>query len=493
MKAKAAGLDEAVAAAHEHRRAQAASILSEFAGLLRLPNVSRDLPAVRANAAAIAALLGERGVAAETLELPGAAPVVAGRIDVPGATRTIGIYAHYDGQPVEPEEWTFGPWEPTLCTAPVPAGGAPVAFPGRGDAVDPDWRLYARSAADDKAPIIALAAACDALAAAGLAPRHNVTLLFEGEEEIGSGHLADYLSAHRERFAADLWLICDGPVHPSGQPQIVFGVRGITEIEITVYGAARPLHSGHYGNWAPNPALELARLLATMKGGDGRVLVEGFYDDTVPITPGERAAIDALPDWDGPLRRELGLAATEAGSASHAERMMLPSLNVRGLAAGGVGSQAANVVPAAATASIDIRLAAGDDPVAMLDRVEAHVACQGYHVVREEPSAAERERHPRLARLDRMPGYPAVRTPVDLPAVAPVLAAAQAAAGRAPIVMPTLGGSVPLHSFASVLGAPLVVAPFANHDNNQHAADENLRIGNLWYGVDLMAALLAMS
>ncbi len=478
-------MTELLDAVRAHRHAHGAAILRAFVDLLALPNVSRDLDDVRANAVAIAELLRKRSVEVELLALPGAAPVVAARLDV-GAERTVGIYAHYDGQPVEPAEWTYPPFRPTLC-----AGGRPRPLPGDGEAIDDEWRLFARSAADDKAPVIALAAALDGLSAAGAAPAANLAILFEGEEEIGSPHLPAYLAGHRDRFAADVWLICDGPVHPSGRPQVAFGVRGVTEVEITVYGPARPVHSGHYGNWAPNPALELARLVATMKNGGGNVEVAGFYDDTAPLTDGDLEAIAALPDDDDRQRHELALGATEAGGAALAERLMLPSLNLRGIAAGGVGDQAANVVPASATASFDVRLALGDDPVAMLDRVENHVREQGYHVVHDEPDAATRRAHPRVARVMRRPGYPAVRTPVASPVGGWALGAAAAAAGEPAVALPTFGGSVPLHSFVSELGAPVVITPFANHDNNQHAADENLRLGNLWYGVDLMAALLA--
>ncbi len=477
-------MSDALAAIRAYRKSHGASILREFVSLLALPNVSRDLDDVLVNAHAIGDLLGRRGVDVEVLELAGAAPVVSGRLDV-GAERTVGIYAHYDGQPVEPGAWTHPPFQPTLC-----AGGEPRPLPVDGDEIDDEWRLFARSAADDKAPVMALAAALDGLAAAGAAPAANLAILFEGEEEIGSPHLAEYLARHRDRFAADVWLICDGPVHPTGRPQVAFGVRGITEVEITVYGPARPLHSGHYGNWAPNAALELARLVASMKDADGHVDVAGFYDDTAPLTDADRAAVTALPDDDDRQRHELALGATEAHGAALAERLMLPSLNLRGLAAGGVGDQAANVVPAVATASFDIRLALGDDPVAMLDRVEDHVRAQGYHVVAGEPDAATRRAHPRVARVRRRPGYPAVRTPVGSPLGDWALAAAGAAAGEPAVALPTFGGSVPLHSFVSELAAPVVITPFANHDNNQHAADENLRLGNLWYGVDLLASLI---
>ncbi len=483
-----------VAAVRAHRERNAAAILRDLAALLELPNVSSDAAGIRRNAAAIRARLEARGVAVELLTLPDAPeapPVVLGRLPAPGAERTLGIYVHYDGQPVQPERWTFGPWTPTLTDRALEDGGRAIPWPEDDAQLGPETRIYARGSGDDRAPIAALLAALDGLAGAGIARTSNLLLFFEGEEEVGSPHLARYLEAHRERLEVDAWLICDGPVHPGRRPQLVFGVRGITSLELTVYGAARPLHSGHYGNWAPNPAHALARLLATMKDDDGRVLVEGFYDDVEPLGAAERAALDALPDVDEALRDELALADTE-GEGSLAERLLLPSLNVRGLAAAGVGPQAKNVVPATATASIDVRLVRGCDPARMLDRVEAHVRSQGYHVVAAEPDRATRRAHPRLARIERRGGYPAARTAMDHPLVERLVAAAGRAAGEDVVRLPSLGGSLPLYLFDELGDAPVVIVPIANHDDNQHAPDENLRLANLEYGIDLMAALLTI-
>ncbi len=485
------------------RQAHEAEILRDFAALLSLPNVSSDAMNIARNAEYIRGQLEKRGVRAELLKIDGAPPIVFGELEAAVATeRTLGIYVHYDGQPVNAEKWSQPPFKPTLYSAAIEHGGEPRPFPEPGEATDPEWRLYARSAGDDKAPLAALFAALDALAEAGVAPTSNLKFLFEGEEEAGSPHLGEYLERHRERLDVDLWLICDGPVHQSRRPQLVFGVRGVTGFEITVYGASRYLHSGHYGNWAPNPAHMLARLLATMKDDDGQVLIEGFYDSTASPGETERAAIAALPDSDPALRRELGLAATEGGGASLAERLLLPSLNVRGFVSGAVGEKSRNVIPNQATASLDVRLAKGNDPEAMLDLIEAHVQRQGYHVVRVEPDHDIRLAYPRIARIRRGGGYKAARTEMDLPVVRAVAAAAGRATTRgAPkgrqrdnelVLMPTLGGSLPLYLFTEDLQMPVVIVPIANHDNNQHAPDENLRLANLWYGIDLMGELLTM-
>jgi len=482
-----------VEAARHYREEHGARILRDFVELLRIPNVASDTENIRRNAETLAAEFGKRG--AEMKVLGNAPQVVLGRLDAPGATRTLGIYVHYDGQPVQEELWTHPPFEPVLLTRALEDGGTARPLPADGEPIDPEWRLYARSAGDDKAPFAALLAALDALAAAGIERTSNLVFLFEGEEEAGSPNLGAYLELIQENGLlpdADLWLICDGPMHQSKKPQLVFGVRGVTGLELTVYGANRSLHSGHYGNWAPNPALLLAQLLASMKDEDGNVVVAGFFDSALPLGEEERAALRRLPSYEESLKAELGLARTEGGGAPLAERLLLPSLNIRGLASAGVGDRAKNVIPATATAALDIRLVQGNDPDTMIDLVEAHITKMGFHIVRAEPDLETRLKHERIVRITRSGGYRATRTRMDHPLVPGLVAASEAAAGEPPLLVPSLGGSLPLYLFEDILKAPMVIVPIANHDDNQHAPDENLRLGNLWYGVDLYAGVLTL-
>ena len=368
----------AVEAARSHRQVHEAQILRDYADFLRIPNVASDSVNIRRNARHIQQQFAQRGVELDELSVDGAPPIVTGRIEAPGATRTLGIYVHYDGQPVDASRWTHGPWTPMLYTAAMHQGGTPRSFPEEGESVDPEARIYARGAGDDKAPIAALLATLDALQERDIALTSNMVFLFDGEEERGSPHLDQYLRQYQDRFdGVDLWLFCDGPVHQSRQPQIVFGVRGVTGMEVTVYGANRPLHSGHYGNWAPVPGQMLANLLASMKSTDGEVLIDGFYDTVEPLTEAERAALDELPRVDEQLKDELRLARTEGGGERLEERLLLPSLTVRGLASGNVGDKARNIIPSTATAALGVRLVKGNDPDQMLDLVEQHIPCAG--------------------------------------------------------------------------------------------------------------------
>jgi acetylornithine deacetylase/succinyl-diaminopimelate desuccinylase-like protein len=460
----------AAAAAHQWRAAHEQAILAEFMDLLAIPNLASDQPDIRRNAAAVSAILEKRGLKTQLLEVPTAPPVVYGAIESPGAARTVIFYAHYDGQPLDPKEWATPPWHPVLR----------------------DGRIYARSASDDKAPIIAIATALDALHAAGIPLRSNIKFVFEGEEEAGSPHLASILAKYKDLLASDVWLICDGPMHQSRRQQIVFGARGITQLDITVYGPKRELHSGHYGNWAPNPAMMLARLLASMKDDNGRVTIGRFYDGIEPLSETERRAVADAPDVDRDLMRELWLGSTEGGGKKLVELLNLPSLNIRGMSAARTGAQASNVIPASATASLDIRLVKGIDHDAATARVIEHIRKQGYYVVDRDPDAETRTTHAKVAKVVLEPGgYNAARTSMDLPISQLVLRTAESA--RGPVVkLPTMGGSVPLYMIEETLHTPTITVPIANHDNNQHSFDENIRLENLWDGIDLLAALLAM-
>ena len=474
---------------HEHE------IISEFTKLLAIPNVASDTPNIRRNADLIAQMLIRRGIEAQLLEIPDVPPVVYGEINTPGATRTLIFYAHYDGQPVEPEKWVGGnPFKPTLRSASLEANGKDIPFPTKGEKFDPEWRLYARASSDDKAPIISLVTALDALRANKIALTSNIKFFLEGEEEAGSPHLEKIIAQFPDAAKGHVWLVCDGPVHQNRQQQIYFGARGVTTLEMTVYGSRRELHSGHYGNWAPNPAMMLASLLASMKDDDGRVLIENYYDGIEPLSPTEQRALAEATDNDEDLKRELQIGFTEGKGKKLKEMLMLPSLNIRGLSSGSVGATARNVIPSTATAALDIRLVKGVDYKVTVARVLAHIRKQGWHVVEAEPDEATRLKHPKVIKVitpRASDGYNAARTSMDLDISRQVIRAIENARG-AIVKMPTLGGSVPLYIFTDILKTPAIGIPIANHDNNQHSANENIRLQNLWDGIETMAALLTM-
>ena len=470
MKRVALALLLALPAFADDRRDRVLAELTEF---LAIPNVASDEANIRRNAQFLIAMMEKRGIAAKLLESPsGGPPAVFGELRTPGAKKTIVFYAHYDGQPVDASEWKTDPWKPVVI----------------------DGRIYARSASDDKGPIVAMMAALDALRESKRKPSVNLKFFFEGEEEAGSEHLGALLEKHKDTLAADGWIFCDGPRHQSGAMQVVFGVRGSLGLTLTATGPSRALHSGHYGNWAPNPIAILINALASMRDAEGNVKIAGFYDDVRPVTDAERAAANALPDNDEELRRSLAIDRPECGgqailpvqeailpvrensdrqdclSSTLPARLLAPSVNFTGIRGGLLG---VNAIPPQATASIDFRLVPNQTPARVKAVVEEHLRKHGFADVK----------------LEWGDGYAAARTPLDHPLSRSVLRIVEKATGAKPLVVPTFGGSLPLYLFEQTLRAPFVIVPVVNSDNNQHAANENLRLENLWDAIEIFEAL----
>jgi acetylornithine deacetylase/succinyl-diaminopimelate desuccinylase-like protein len=460
-------------------------ILAEFAELLSIPNLANDAPNIQRNAEKIRAMCEKRGLAAKLLTLEGAPPLVVANLTAPNAKRTIAFYAHYDGQPVDVSQWKSEPWKPVMRDQ----AGNEVDWRGA-KTIDPEWRLFARSSGDDKAPIMAMLAALDALRDEGLKPSVNLSFVFEGEEEAGSPHLADYLKKFADELRADAWLFCDGPVHQSRRMELVFGARGTIGLDLTVYGPGKGLHDGHYGNWVPNPIVRLTHLIDSMRDETGRILVKGFYDDVREPTAAEKEALAKIPDVEADLRREFQIAGTEGNGKKLNELLLLPGLNLRGIEAGHVGEQASNTIPTEARASIDFRLVPNETPDSIKPLVERHLEAQGYTIVRQTPDAAARLAKAKIVKVEWGSGYPASRTALDLP-FSRELATIMTATGHDPVLLPTAGGSLPMDLFQHGNNTPVIAFPIANHDDNQHAANENLRLQNLWDGMEVFAAFFS--
>ncbi|HEU4434843.1 MAG TPA: M20/M25/M40 family metallo-hydrolase [Pyrinomonadaceae bacterium] len=482
----------------DYRRANEQQLLREYFEFLSLPNVASDVPNIRRNAERIMEMMKQRGLDPRLLEAetPNTPPAVYAEWKTPGAQRTLLFYAHYDGQPTDPKQWTRTlPWAPVFRTAAIEAGGQIVSDTGPpvSNPINPEWRIYARSASDDKAGVMAILTAFAALKSKGVAFNSNIRFFFEGEEEAGSPHLVEIIRKHKDLLAADAWIICDGPVHQSGRKQVVFGARGDTNVDVTVYAAKRPLHSGHYGNWSPNPAMMLARLLASMKDQDGRVTIDGWYADVEPLGEAELRAIADAPKYDDELKKQLGLKRVEGGGKSLMELINVPSLNINGFGSGDIGALARNVIPTTATAVLDLRLVKGNDHNRQVQRLVDHIRKQGYHVIDREPSDAERAQYPMIARVNVRPGgYNAERTRMDLPISVAVIEAVQSTTPDKIVLLPTSGGSLPLSIITENLRTVTVSAPIANYDNNQHAENENIRLQNLWDGIETFAALMTI-
>ncbi|HYF76625.1 MAG TPA: M20/M25/M40 family metallo-hydrolase [Symbiobacteriaceae bacterium] len=473
-----------------YRQEHAGEIVQELVSFVRVPNNVYVVEQIQRNAGALRAILERRGIRSELLPTVTGKPLVYGELLTPGAAAAMLIYGHYDGVPAEPARWHSDPYEPVLRTH-LPVGPeadwSAFGLPANGW-FDGDWRLFGRSVADSKNAIIAMMAALDALRAAGQRPGINLKFLFDGEEELESPCLPAVLETYRERLAADVMISASGERHQSGRPTVEFGIRGILMFDLTVYTGTVALHSGHFGNFAPSAAFQLAHLLASLKRQDGGVQIEGFYDEVTPLSESELNAIRQIPAVEEQVRRQFGLARAEVEGRSLQELINLPTLNVRGVRSGFVGDEARNIIPNTATADFDVRLVRSMDPDRTLATIAAHIERQGWTVLDREPSRAELLAHGRVVRLRKRSGFPATRTPLDSPVAGQVVKALQRAADEPLVVMPTEGGSLPMCLFEQI-GLPFVGLPTSNFDCNQHTDDENLQLEYLFEAVDLFASL----
>ena len=478
---------------NQYRKENENKIIEEYVKFVAIPNVTRDTSNILRNAAYIKMMMEQRGIKAEFLSgtTANVNPVVFGEVKVPGAKTTLSFYAHYDGQPVNPAKWTGGlqPFEPVFIDKPIEQGGKIISVSGN---VSPEYRLAGRGSADDKAGVMTILNAYHALVKTGAILKHNIKFFFEGEEELGSTHLDEIFKKHKEKLQTDLWVIIDGPRHVSGKKMISFGVRGDVNMNLTVYGPKRPLHSGNYGNWAPNPALSLVQLLASMKDDKGNILVQGYYDDLVPLTSSEKEALSKIPNIEETLKKELGIAEPEGNGKSFLELLHLPTLNINGIRSADVGELAANIIPTRADATLDLRLVLGNEVDKQINKVIKHIEKNGFHVIDHEPTDEERLKYAKLIRITRGIGYPAQRTSFDLPIAQSMVKAVQATVDYPVVLIPSMGGSLPLYLFEKTLNAKVITVPVVNYDNNQHAENENVQLKFLWEGIETIAAIMVM-
>ncbi len=317
-----------------YRQKNEAFIYNDFISFLKIPNVATDTVNIGKNAAFLLQLMNAKGISnvqllqATNKNVP---PVVYGEVNVSGATNTVIFYAHYDGQPVNPALWAKGlhPFIPQLLNGRIDENASiqsSVNFP-----LDDDWRIYARGSSDDKGGVMAILSAFSAVKESGLQFPYNIKFFFEGEEEQGSTHLSQILEKYKLQLQSDLWIVCDGPVHQSGYKQIVFGARGDAHLTLKVYGPKNPLHSGHYGNWVPNPVMTLSKLLASMKDDSGNVIVKNFYADVIPLSIIEKKALTKTPDVEKDLKKKIGFAKEDMIGKTLNESINLPSLNINGI------------------------------------------------------------------------------------------------------------------------------------------------------------------
>jgi len=477
----------------------AAAAFALYRELLSFPNDANNAEDILRLSEWLERQFAARGFATERLDMPGSDALLATRA-APGADRTVLIYLQADGQPVDPSAWfQESPWTPTLkqrregatSVDGNPTDWQTLPWERLDRDPDPEWRMFARSASDSKGPVAQFLSAMSLLDAAGVTPGFNMKVIIDTEEEMGSPHLANAVERNRDKLAADMLVIFDGPPHVSGEPTLVFGARGIADITLTTYGPRVAQHSGHWGNYVPNPALRMAQVLASMKDEHGRVTIPGFYDG-ITIDAGTRRILDAVPNDVAAIHQRMGILEPDRVASSPEEAVQYPSLNIRGLRAAWVGNEVRTIIPPVAIAEIDVRLVLESDPDRLIRLIRGHIEQLGYHVVSgRDPTDEERARHAKLIRLDSSVSYRAFRTAFDSEPGVWLSAAFERLFGERPILIRTGGGSIPISPFVTTLDVPAVVVGTVNPDNNQHSPNENLRVFDFLRGIRIMAAVLS--
>lgn len=478
----------AVIKVREWRATRERQIVAELMQLVALPNIASNKADIIKNADVLTGMFEKRGFTVARVQTPGS-PVLIARRDAANAVGTLTFYMHYDGQPTEARDWTIGqPFAPVAML-----GQTRFDLASTSAALSPDLRIYGRAVADDKGPIVAFLAAMDGLAETRATVPWSLRIVLDGEEEAGSPNFTAAMTANAGAVRSDLAIVVDSPRHPSGLPTVFYGSRGVTGAEITIYGATGDLHSGNYGNFVIDPAMALTKLIASMKDDAGNVIIKGFYDGVVPLTATERRAIDEIPNVDQKLLEQFGLARSEHPDSRIELQHNRPTLTVAGLQSGTVGPNFRNAVAATATGRVEMRLVNGLNEKTQYERLVAHIRDQGYFIVSGPPDAATRRTQPKIARITQSGGgFPIGKGNMDDPSTVMAANAIRALDQRL-VQMPTIGGSLPFSTFNDALKLPTIGLAVVNFDNNQHAINENLRVGHLWEAIDIFAALVTMS
>ncbi|MBS4172238.1 M20/M25/M40 family metallo-hydrolase [Bacillus sp. FJAT-49736] len=446
--------------------------IKELMEFTSIPNNVYDPNQIRNNAEYLKSIMESKGITTELLDTHTNRPLVFGELSTPGAVQTILIYSHFDGVPVEEEEWYSPPYMPVLRKS---LDGESMNLDDISINEFEDYRIFARSIADSKNSIIASLVALDILREENLFPKVNIKFLFDSEEEVESPSLKELLSLHWDKMKADLVISASGETHQSGLPTIELGFRGILQFNVSVYTGGVDLHSGHFGNYLPNAAFQLCTLISTMKDEKGMVAINNFYDDLIPMTKTEKEIINEIPKVENDINAKFGIQKPEINELSLQELINLPTLNVRGLSGGYVGENGRNIIPSHSTAEFDVRLVKGMDPEKTLHLIKAHIHEQGWTLMEEEPRLEDLLAFGKIAVVKQKAGFPATKASYGSKEAQYVINSLKEVFGDEIVIMPTEGGSLPLYIFEN-FNVPVIGIPTSNFDCNQHTHNENLRM-----------------
>ena len=470
---------------------QLPEVLEKHRAFVGIPNVSAVKADMYKNIAFIQPEFEQRGFTVRLLEST-SLPVFFAEKQVDKNAKTVLFYFHLDGQPVNAANWAQdNPFVPVLKQQNETGDWETIDWNNIHKEIDPEWRIFGRAAADDKGPITMMLTALQLLEDTGVTPNYNIKIILDLQEEAGSHGFISTLEQYKDTYAADYMIIMDGPAHPTNRPTLTFGCRGIATCSITVYGAKLPQHSGHFGNYAPNPIFSLSHLLASMKDDTGRVTIKGYYDG-IPMDDTIKAMLDEVPDDDDAIQKRIGIHSPDAVGAGYQEALQYPSLNVRHIETSWKGPGLKTVIPEVVTAHIDVRLVAETDGMRQLQKIKEHITRQGYFVLDRPPTDEERRNHRKIVTFKANRAVNAFRTDMDMPFGQSLTTVLTETFGSPPVRIRTMGGTVPIIPAINTLNIPAIIVPMVNMDNNQHSPNENLRIGNLIQGIKTCMTILTM-
>ncbi len=470
-------------------KSQVRHSIGEIREFVKIPNDALEHADINRNLTWLTKKFNERGFNSSVLPTDGESLFFAS-LPMEDSKPTILFYMHFDGQSVDPSKWDqSNPYE-VILKSPDGDGWKTEAFEDLNEDINYDWRLFGRSTSDDKGPIVMFLNAIDLLKKNNLTLAFNVKVILDSEEEKGSKPLPKAVKEYRELLEADFLVITDGPVHSSEKPTIVYGCRGITSLTLTAHGPIRPQHSGHYGNYAPNPGFLLAEALASMKDADGKVVIDGYYDG-IALDEKTMEILKSVPDDATKINSYLGIKTPEKVGSFYQESLQYPSLNIRGLGSGWIGEKKRTIVPESATAELDIRLVPETDGTRMKALVKKHIQDQGFYITDKTPTKEERSTHDKIMTITEGRVTDAFRTDFGNPYGEFLVNTLKSNFDGEVVQIRIMGGTVPIATFINELNIPAFIVPMVNPDNNQHSPNENLKIGQIAYGIKVFYALLS--
>ncbi len=462
----------------------------EFVDLLSLPNNAHFPEDIEKNLKWCEKAFTDRGFSIQQLTTE-KIPLLLASKNYKKAKKTVLIYLQVDGQPVDTTKWfQDNPYRATLKEFnDQDKSWSTISLNQLKDSIHHDWRIFARSTSDAKGPVVMFLKAMDIINDLKYEPNFNIKVVMDFEEEISSPRLPKAVLDYKDQLASDMLVIFDGPMHISNKPTLAYGARGITTLSLEVFGPRAPQHSGHYGNYVPNPALRLSQLLASMMQDDGRVAIPGWYDG-IQISEKTKKILKQVPDDEQIMRKKLGIASIDNIAETYQESIQYPSLGILGMKSGWVGTKRRTIIPSSAIAEMNIRLVKETDAKHMVDLVKNHIINQGYHIIDSVPTEEERMKYKKIIRFNHQIAYDAFRTEFDTEIGEWLRNAITRAFGKPPIQIRTGGGSIPISPFVNTLNIPAVIVPTVNKDNNQHSPNENIRVGNYIDGIKTITAIL---